>query len=156
MVEIKVKAQIDAPLERVWDVVSRMDDDPKFWKGTKSIRNISKEGNEILREVIIGKVNKCHQKVTLIPKEGVNILWTKGVVTGTKDIILISLGGKTLLEVSMNYTFSGPARFFSGRTADELRAEAELAVDLIKEKSEGRSYSVPMVERKSWADLIRG
>ena len=156
MVEIKVKLQIDAPIEKVWDVISRVDDDPKFWNLTKRIRNISKKENEIIREVIVGKVEKCHQKVILVPKEAVHIRWTKGVITGTKDFVLTSFGNATLLEISMDYSLSGPARFFSGGIKEELQIEAESAVDLIKEKAEGRSHVIPMEERKFWADLIRG
>lgn len=156
MVEIKVKVQIDAPIEKVWEVVSRVDKEPKFWNLTKSIRNISKSGNEIVREVILGKMEKCHQKITLLPKEAVHVLWTKGVITGTKDIVLTSLGNATLLEVKMDYKISGPARFFPGTIADELHMEAELAVDQIKETAEGRPHYIPMEERKMWADLIRG
>ena len=156
MVEIKVKLQIDAPLEKVWEVVSRVDDDPKFWNLTKRIRNLSKRENEVIREVIVGKVEKCHQKVTIVPKEAIHILWTKGVITGTKDIVLTSLGNATLLEVSMDYALSGPARFFSGGIKEELQIEAAIAVDMIKEKAEGRPHTILMEERKFWADLIRG
>lgn len=156
MVEIKVKVQIDAPIEKVWEVVSRVDDDPKFWNLTKSIRNLSKNGNEIVREITIGKVDRCHQKITLLPREAVRTLWTKGVITGAKDIVLTPLGNVTLLEVKMDYKISGPARFFPGPITDELHMEAELAVDLIKEKAEGRPHFIPMEERRMWADLIRG
>jgi carbon monoxide dehydrogenase subunit G len=156
MVEIKVKVRIDAPSERVWDVVSRVDDDPKFWTITKSIRNISKGENEIVREVTLGKVDKCHQKIVLLPKEAIHTFWTKGVIRGTKDIVLTSLGSRTLLEVQMSYTISGLARFFPDRIAEELQMEAEMAVDLIKEKAEGKPQNIPMEERKSWADLIHG
>lgn len=156
MVEIKVKIQIDAPSEKVWEVVSRVDDDPKFWTITKSIRNISKGEKEIVREVILGKVDKCHQKIVLLPKEAIHILWTKGVITGTKDIVLTPFGNRTLLEVQMNYTISGLARVFPDRIAEELQMEAEMAVDLIKEKAEGKPHIIPMEERKSWADLIHG
>jgi len=156
MVEIKVKAQIDAPMERVWEVVSKVDDDPKFWNLTKKIRNISKKENEVVREVTLGKVDKCHQKITFLPKEAIHILWTKGVITGTKDIVLTHLGNTTLLEVQIDYSISGPANLFPGRISKELQVEAEFAVDLIREKAEGKPHKIPMVERKSWADLIRG
>ena len=156
MVEIRVKVQIDAPIEKVWDVVSRVEDDPKFWNLIKSIRNISKSDNEIVRQVTLGKTDKCQQKITFLPKEAVHVLWTKGVITGEKDIVLTSLGSATLLEVKMDYNISGPARFFPGAITDELHMEAEMAVDLIKEKAEGRPHYIPMEERKMWADLIRG
>ncbi|MDE1769193.1 MAG: SRPBCC family protein [Thaumarchaeota archaeon] len=156
MVEIKVRVQIGAPLEKVYDIISKVDDDPKFWNLTKRIRNISKKQNEIVREVVVGKVDKCLQKITLVPKEGLHVLWTKGVINGTKDILLSTLGNTTLLEISLNYKISGVAGLFSGRIKEELQIEAEMAADLIQEKAEGRPHSVPMEERKSWADLIRG
>ncbi len=156
MVEINVKVQIDAPIERVWDVVSRVDEDPKFWNLMKAIRNISKSEKEIVRQVTLGKTEKCNQKITFLPKEAVHVLWTKGVITGEKDIVLTSLGNATLLEVKMDYKISGPARFFPGAITDDLHLEAEMAVELIKEKAEGKPYYIPMEERKMWADLIRG
>ncbi|HJU13676.1 MAG TPA: SRPBCC family protein [Candidatus Nitrosotalea sp.] len=156
MVEIKVKVQIEAPVEKVWDVISRVDDDPKFWTLMKAIRNISKNDNEISREVTLGKTEKCSQTISLIPREAIHVHWTKGVIQGVKDFALMPLGNGTLLEISMNYKISGPARFFPGRVTDELHMEAEFAVDLIKEQAEGRPHYIPMEERKMWADLIHG
>jgi hypothetical protein len=156
MVEIKVKAQVDATVGQVWDVISKVDDDSKFWNLTKVIRNISKGVNEIERDVRLGKYDKCRQKITLVPNEAVHIHWTKGLVKGTKDIILTMQGNTTLLEVEIDYVIHGPAALFPGRITEQLQVEAELAVDLIKEKAEGRPHIIPMQERRSWADLIRG
>ncbi len=156
MVEIKIKVQIDAPIEKVWDVVSKVDEDPKFWNLMKAIRNISKSEKGIVRQVTLGKTEKCHQKITFLPNEAVHVLWTKGVITGEKDIVLNSLGNATLLEIKMDYKISGPARFFPRAITDEIQMEAEMAVELIKEKAEGRPHYIPMEERKMWADLIRG
>lgn len=156
MVEIRIKVQIDAPVDKAWEVISKVDDDPKFWNLIKAIRNLSKSDAEIVREVTLGKTEKCSQTITLHPKEAVHILWTKGVIKGTKDITLTPLGNATLLDVKMDYKISGPARFFPRGITDELQMEAEIAADLIKEKAEGRPHQIPMEERKMWADLIRG
>ncbi len=156
MVEIKVKVQIDAPLEKVWDVISNVNDDPKFWTLMKAIRNTSKSEKEVTREITLGKTEKCAQTITFSPRESMRVLWTKGVIKGTKDFVLTPLGKGTLLEINMDYTISGPAKFFPGRVTDELHMEAEIAADLIKEKAEGRPHQIPMEERKMWADLIRG
>jgi hypothetical protein len=37
----------------VWDVIADFDKEPEFWHGTKSIKNISKTGNIVEREVVI-------------------------------------------------------------------------------------------------------
>ena len=53
MATIEVEVEINASVDKVWDVVSDIDNEPKFWKGTKEVHNISKEGNKINREIII-------------------------------------------------------------------------------------------------------
>src|SRR5574338_1127526 len=89
MAEIRAFVQINAPLDRVWNLVSDLDNEPKFWKGTKQIRNISKEGNTVKREVtIVFKDSKCMQTVTLYPKEKIVGQFTEGILNGTKTITL--------------------------------------------------------------------
>jgi len=155
MVEIKVSVQIDAPVEKVWSIVSDLDNDRAFWKGMTSIKNISKEGNVITREVTLGKVNKCMQTVTLYPKEKRSTEWTEGTLAGTKDVIITPVGNGTQLEVLMSYKLSGMAKFLSGKITKDLQFEADEAVRLIKESAEGKSSpALRMEERTTWADLI--
>ncbi|MGI0026813.1 MAG: SRPBCC family protein [Nitrosopumilaceae archaeon] len=154
MVEIKVRAQINAPTNKVWDVISDVDNDPTFWKGTAAMRNLTKDGTVITREITIGKVDRCLQTVTLFPKEGINVRWTKGTITGTKDLLLVPMGSTTQLEVVLKYKFSGMATFLSGKITKDLQREADEAVQLIKEKAEGITHELEMEERRSWADLV--
>ncbi len=154
MVEIKVRVQINAPTNKVWDVISDVDNDPTFWKGTTAMRNLTKDGTVITREVTIGKVDRCLQTVTLFPKEGVNVRWTKGSITGTKDLMLVPMGDATQLEVVLKYKLSGMASFLSGKITKDLQREADEAVQSIKEKVEGTTHELQMEERRSWADLV--
>ena len=79
MATIQVEVEINAPIDKVWDIVSDIDNEPKFWKGTKEVRNISKEGNTINREVTIAfRDQKCLQKVKIHPKEKIEAQFTKG------------------------------------------------------------------------------
>ena len=60
MVQIQSFVEINAPLEKIWNIVSDLDAEPKFWKGTKEVRNISKQGNVVTREITIAfKDSKC-------------------------------------------------------------------------------------------------
>jgi carbon monoxide dehydrogenase subunit G len=154
MVEIKVRVQINASTNKVWDIISDVDSDPNVWKGTTAIKNLTKDSTVITREVTIGKVDRCLQTVTLFPKEGVNVRWTKGSITGTKDLILVPVGNATQLEVVLKYKLSGMATFMSGKITKDLQREADEAVQLIKEKAEGITHDLQMEERKSWADLV--
>lgn len=154
MVEIKVRVQINAPTNKVWEIISDVDSDSSFWKGTTAIRNLTKDGPVITREVTIGKVDRCSQTVTLFPKEGVNVRWTKGSITGTKDLMLVPMGNATQLEVVLKYKLTGMATFMSGKITKDLQREADEAVQLIKEKAEGITHELQMEERRSWADLV--
>ena len=79
MATIQVEVEINASIDKVWDIVSDIDNEPKFWKGTKEVRNISKEGNTINREVTIAfRDQKCLQQVKIYPKEKIEARFTKG------------------------------------------------------------------------------
>ena len=70
MAIIEVEVEINATVDKVWDVVSDIDNEPKFWKGTKEVKNLSKNGNIINREIIIAfRDQKCLQEVRLEPKK---------------------------------------------------------------------------------------
>ena len=82
MAVIETSIQINVPAEKVWDLVSDIDNEPKFWKGTKEVRNISREGDVVNREIVIAfRDQKCQQKVTLYPKEKIVAVFTKGIIS---------------------------------------------------------------------------
>ena len=99
MALIEASVQINAPTEKVWNIISDLDGEPRFWKGTKEVRNISKEGNVVTREITIAfKDSKCMQTVTLYPKEKIQAIFTKGIINGTKTVTLIPKENATQLE----------------------------------------------------------
>ena len=53
MVLIHASRDVTASLDSVWDVIADIDREPEFWHGTKSIKNISKTGNIVVREIVI-------------------------------------------------------------------------------------------------------
>ncbi len=140
------------PREIVWQTVSDIDNDPYFWKGITSTRNLFKNENTLVREVILGEDNICTQLVTTWPIEKIRVQWIKGVIKGVKEILLISLGDKTLFEVQMNYEFPGIGRSDSRLLAKLFQNEAELAADLIKRISETQDCETYLTARKLWVN----
>ena len=67
MVLIHTSRDVKATLDSVWDVVSDIDRELEFWHGTKSIKNISKTGNTIEREVVIAFRNSKCRRLYLPP-----------------------------------------------------------------------------------------
>ncbi len=144
LVKIKVRLRIDAPQQLVWEVISDIENDSYFWRGITSTKVLSRNGNSVTREVVLGKDNLCLQTLHLYPAKRVKTQWVGGVISGTREVLLFPLDNATLLEIQMNYVFPGIGRQDSKRLTQLFQGEAELAVELIKRRSEGYEYNFPM------------
>ena len=137
MAEIKVSVEIDAQIDKVWDIISDIDNEPKFWKGTKEIRNISKKENIVNREITIAfRDQKCMQEVKLYPKEKIEVIFTKGIIDGTKIITLDAKDGKTLLSVKWDIKLTGMMGMFTGMIKKHIESGTAQALQKIKEEIE--------------------
>ena len=137
MARIEVEVEINAPVDKVWDVVSDIDNEPKFWKGTKEIRNISKEGNIINREITIAfRDQKCLQEVKLEPKEKIEAKFTKGIIDGEKIISLTPKDEKTKLSTVWDIKLTGMMGMFTGMIKKHIKSGTEQAMQSIKEEIE--------------------
>lgn len=138
MATIQVSVDISVPREKVWEVVSDIDNEPKFWKGTKEVRNISREGNVINREITIAfRDQKCKQRVTLVPQEKIIALFTEGIIKGTKTILLKEENGKINLEAIWEISLSGMMGMFTGMIKKHIKKGTEQALQSIKNEVEG-------------------
>ncbi len=137
MAEIQVSIEINAQIDNVWNIISDVDNEPKFWKGTKEIRNISKKDNMINREITIAfRDQKCMQEVKLYPKEKIEALFTKGVIEGSKIITLTPKDEKTIMDVKWNIKLSGMMGIFTGVIKNHIKNGTEQALQKIKEEIE--------------------
>jgi carbon monoxide dehydrogenase subunit G len=128
VVQIQASTEINAPLEKIWNIISDLDSEPKFWKGTKEIQNISKEGNVVNREVTIAfKDSKCLQTVTIYPKEKIHVQFTKGIINGTK---------KVRLDAVWDIKLTGMMGMFTGMIKKHIQSGTEQALQSIKEEAE--------------------
>ena len=135
--KIEVSTKIKSTADKVWDIISDIDNETKYWKGTKEIHNISKDGNKINREVIIAfRDSKCLQEVTLYPKEKIEAVFTKGIIQGTKTINLKTLEGEILLEAIWDVKLSGMMGMFTGMIKKHVKSGTEQALQAIKLEAE--------------------
>ncbi|MEK0382034.1 MAG: SRPBCC family protein [Nitrosopumilus sp.] len=137
MAKIQVSTKIKSTVDKVWDIISDIDNETKYWKGTKEIHNISKDGNKIKREVIIAfRDSKCLQEVTMYPKEKIEVEFTKGIIQGTKTINLKTLEGEILLEAIWDVKLSGMMGMFTGMIKKHVKSGTEQALQAIKSEAE--------------------
>jgi len=139
MARIEVSVDISAPLDKVWDIVSDIDNEPRFWKGTKEVRNISKQDGRVTREITIAfRDQRCVQEVTIEPKNRIHAVFTEGIIDGTKTITLKPDGQKTRLGVVWEMRLAGMMGMFTGMIKRHVRSGTEQAVDGIRREAEGR------------------
>ncbi|MDA4117414.1 MAG: SRPBCC family protein [Thaumarchaeota archaeon] len=129
--------EIESGLDRVWDVVSDVDNDPKYYDGLNSVKNLSKVGNVIERQVVVGFMkHEGLQTVVLTPKESVEVKMTKGPMTGTRVTALTPLtGSKVRVEVTWNVEFHVPA-FVRSMVKREVQKGTEKALSRIAKEAE--------------------
>ena len=139
MAEINTSVDITASVDTVWNIISDLDNEPKFWKGTKETRTISKDGNEITREIIIAfRDSKCLQKITLQPKEKIHAEFTEGIIKGSKTLNLKPKEGGLILEANWDIKMSGLAGMFTGMIKKHIKSGTEQALESIKLEAESQ------------------
>ena len=137
MATIDTSIGINAPIDRVWDIISDLDNEPKFWKGTKETRIISRDGNVVTREITIAfRDSKCMQKITIQPKEKIYAEFTEGIIKGSKTLNLKPKDDSSLLEANWDVKMSGLAGMFTGMIKKHIRSGTEQALESIKQKAE--------------------
>jgi len=137
MAIIVVQTEINATVERVWEIISDIDNEPRFWKGTKEVKTLSKEGDIIKREITIAfRDQKCLQEIQLKPKEQIKATFTKGILDGTKIITLIPKNNTIILETLWDIKLSGMMNMFTVVIKNHIKSGTEQAMKSIKEEIE--------------------
>ena len=135
MAEIHASVDVNVTIDKVWDVISDLDNEPKFWKGTKEIRNISSSENKINREITIAfRDQKCMQEVTIFPKQKIEAKFTKGIIKGEKILNLKETEDGCSLEAVWKIKLSGMMGMFTGMITKHIQSRTEQALQAIKQE----------------------
>ena len=137
MGKITVSVDLNVSIDKVWEIISDLDNEPKFWKGTKEIRNISSNENIVKREVTIAfRDQKCMQEVTIFPKQKIEAKFTKGIIIGKKILNLKETQIGCNLEVIWEIKLSGMMGMFTGMITKHIQSGTEQALQAIKQEVE--------------------
>jgi len=141
--EIKASREISSPIDQVWNVVSDIDNETKYWSTFKAIKNINMTASNMTantteREVtlVAGPLGETitHQFVTVNPEQFVvetNI--TEGPVTGNRILTLSpsSNANATRIDVFWNVDMSGIPIFGKDFAKDGIMRTTEEALGRI-------------------------
>lgn len=132
MVAFSDSAEVPAPVDRVWDIVSDVDNEPRYYPGLNTIRNIRKNGNVIEREVTVGfRDSRGRQTVILHPKESVKVTMTEGPMKGTRIVTLSGDGNKTKVDIAWDVELVGIPLLFRGNVKNRIVKGTKEALDRI-------------------------
>ncbi len=140
MTKIHCESVINAPADAVWEIISDIDSEPDHWKGTKSIKNVSREGNVTTREVTLAFRDKvCGQRVTLEPRSTVRAEFTSGIVSGTKVVHVRADGeSRAVIEATWDIGIRGMMAMFAPMLASHVKSGTEKALESIRLAAESR------------------
>ncbi len=140
MPKIEHSTEILASKDRVWDIISDLDNEGEYWYGTKDVRNISREGDTINREITQNFRNhRILQKVILHPKDSIEIHYLKGLTQGLKTLSIETIGENTQkLKAFWNVRFPGIYWIMSPFISSHIEKGTVNALQRIKNVCEGR------------------
>ncbi len=128
--------QVNAHIERVWNFISDVDSEPRFWKGTLSIKITSREGNVILRESRLAFRNSLSkERVTINPRSSMKVEYLEGPMLGEK-IIELQGNSETMIKVKWNIRMKGIAGIFGIFAENHIRKGTIKALERIKAECE--------------------
>ena len=136
MVLIHAYRIVAASIDRVWDVISDIDRDPDFWRGTRQIKNISKTENTVEREVVIAfRDSVCREIVILDPKKSINIEIIEGPMKGKKTIALSAIeNNSTRIDVEWDIRINGSFAIFTRIIKRHILSGTQEALERISRK----------------------
>jgi ribosome-associated toxin RatA of RatAB toxin-antitoxin module len=136
MANFHTSKKIDAPVSEVWKVLSDIDREPEFWRGTKSIKNISKSDNIVEREVVIAFKNSvCKETVTIVPMKSITTHITEGPLKGKKVVVINPDGDKaSVVDVEWDIRLSGFMGIFSKMVKKHILEGTNDALNRISEE----------------------
>jgi ribosome-associated toxin RatA of RatAB toxin-antitoxin module len=142
------RIEVESSKQRVWQVVSDVDNEPEYWHGTKEVRNISKQGNVIRREILQNFMStKIIQQVTLNPQDSVEVEYLEGTTVGRKSVRIESLGeDRQMVEVTWQVRFTGILRLATPIIRSHIVKGTENALARIKQVAEEERTGTPEPE----------
>ncbi|MFI5419549.1 MAG: SRPBCC family protein [Nitrososphaerales archaeon] len=150
MPKIVATIEITAPQEMVWKIISDLDNETEYWWGTREVRNISREGNMIKREIYQNFRNHAiSQDVFLRPPDEIEIRYLKGLTEGVKFLRLEAVSKETQkLVVLWDIHFTGIYRLATPFISRHVKKGTTDALQRIKDVSEGRQIQYPEEQSK--------
>jgi ribosome-associated toxin RatA of RatAB toxin-antitoxin module len=138
MANFHTAKKINAPVSKIWKILSDIDREPEFWHGTKSIKNLTKSDKVIEREVVIAFKNSvCKETVTIDPMRSITTEITDGPLKGKKVVVINPDEDQgSVVDVEWDIRLSGFMGIFSKMVKKHILDGTNDALERISEAAE--------------------
>ncbi len=137
---LRESVTIRAPLDRVWSLVADLDAEPRFWRGTVSVRTTARHEDVVERDVVVaGGRAVQRERVRFEPPHRVVHEILDGPVRGFKVLELQPHGDGTI-EVTATWEVRprGLLRLFQRSFGGHVAQGTRNALLRIRDAAEGR------------------
>ena len=136
---IQASTEVNAPVERVWPLLTDLEGEPRFWKGILAVRTLSQSGDIVEREVILAFRNaRQRERVYLHPPLRVVHEILEGPMRGTK-VVAISAHDEepgVQLQATWDVTLRGLLKIGSRGVSRHIEEGTRNALERIKQAAE--------------------
>jgi uncharacterized membrane protein len=141
---VEKTCEIFARVDRVWGLISNIDNDVEYWGAIKDVKILKRDGNTIEREATVGlRDHKTKQTLVFDPKKTIQLSLTGEGIAGERKITIVPMGrNNTRVDVVWKMEVFDVPGFVGGLVNRQLSKVTEEALRRFKKEAE----SAPLAE----------
>ena len=143
MVKISKSKVMLTSVEKAWDLISNVDNDPKYWSQIRDIRVTKAEGNTVERDATVGPKtfsHKSHQVLVFDPKKTIKLTMMGGPMDGERTITFVSLGkNNTRIEVEWDLKLKDVPGFVQTIVKGQISKATDNALEKLAKELETKA-----------------
>ena len=143
MVEISRSKQMRASVDVLWDILSDMDNEGKYWTNIRDVKILSRDGNMIEREANVGPRSfsqKSRQTIVLDPKRSVKLTIIGDNMDGERTVSLFPAGREaTRVDVNWSLRLKNVPGFVESIVKNQIAKATDDALSKVAKEAESRA-----------------
>ncbi len=140
MASISKSQEIHASVNRVWRIISELNNEPKYWTSIRDIKVLRENGNLIEREATVGPSGfsqRTRQTIVLTPKKSIKLSMSGDTIAGERTITLAPRSkNNTTVDVKWSFELKGVPEFVQGIVKNQISKVTAKALAMIAEEAE--------------------
>jgi ribosome-associated toxin RatA of RatAB toxin-antitoxin module len=143
LVKISKSKEMLTSVDKAWDLISDVDNDPKYWSQIRDIKVTKIEGNTVERDATVGPKtfsHKSHQVLVFDPKKTIKLIMMGGPMDGERTITFVPLGkNNTRIEVEWDLKLKDVPGFVQTIVKGQIAKATDNALEKLAKELETKA-----------------